>query len=91
MSGINKVTIEFSGDVEGESKLKRMMQAEDLHSALYDFSQQVLRNARKYESSTNSELNDLLKNEDVSKAIDLIEEEFYKVLNEYNINLFDEV
>lgn len=89
---IIKTYLSFNDQSEEDmEKFKLMMKATDMSLALWEIAQDVLRPHRKHGYSDNNRLNELLQSEQhgesVNEAIGLIEDMFYKVLNERSIDL----
>lgn len=67
--------------------IKNMLNAEDMQFALSEIHNNVFRPARKHGYS-DRKIQDLLdKTEDGEEIIGLLEEEFFRILNEYNITI----
>ena len=78
-----KVTLEFDTSDEGQRiDYEIVNQAQNMQRAMYDFSQDILRKGRKYDSFRGKELSD-----ERHEMLCDIEEEFYKIINEYNVDL----
>lgn len=74
---------------EDQMEHKRAVKSTDAFLALWEIANEVFRPARKhgYGNGKNSErLNQLLQNEQVAEAIGLLEEEFYEIVNEKEVN-----
>lgn len=71
---------------EEAEELKTALKASDYYIALWDTAQEVFRPHRKH-GYPDEELNKLIENDDVLRAIELLEQKFYGILKDRDIDL----
>ena len=76
-----KATFEFDL-LEEREEYQIYAQAHRLHSAMWDFSQEVLRRLDKYGYFENREMTD-----EEAKIVEYIREEFYRILRDNEVSL----
>lgn len=87
---MKKVTISFLvKDVHDQAELDRTMSATKFYLTLVELSQ-FLRQGRKYGQVGRLKLDNLLKTENGQELFDEVEEAFYEILKENNINSLSE-
>ena len=87
---MKKVTISFLvKDVHDRAELDRTMNANKFYLTLVELSQ-FLRQGRKYGHVGRAKLDNLLKTENGQELFDEVEEAFYDILKENNINSLSE-
>ena len=78
-----KTYLSFNDQSEDDrEKLKTMLQATNMSIALFNMSNELFRPARKHGYRDNPRLNELLENEQVAEAIELLEKLYHEILNE---------
>jgi hypothetical protein len=80
-----KATLTFTLPEESE-EFEIAVSAGRAYSALHSIANQVFRPARKHGYSE-EELDKLNDNDDVNRAIELLEEKFWQILNEHKIEI----
>lgn len=65
-----------------------MLKAEDMQSMLFQFDQEVLRKATKYETSDDPELASLLQDDKVYRAVEIIRDLYFNDLNMKDIDIY---
>lgn len=83
-----KAKLEFDlEDVEDERSLKRALKANDYELALYEMQQKVFRPARKHGYGDASIQKILDENPACAELVEKLEQLFYDILEDYEINL----
>lgn len=83
-----KATIEFNlDDLEDKIKMKDALNAQSYKTTLYDIAREVFRPARKH-GYADRKIQDIIeKNDDSIELVGLLEELFYKVLDDNEVTL----